>query len=444
MVPRFTPPFIWTGSDDGLVCLTRDGGQDWKDVTPPDMPKHSRVGLIEASPHRPGTAYVAVRRYEMDDRAPYLWKTYDYGRTWTRIIKGIRADDFVYAVCEDPKCQGLLYIGTEHGVYVSFDDGNYWQSLSLNLPDVTVTGIAVKQNDLVIATHGRSFWVIDDIEVLRQLDPEMLSAEFNLFKPADGIRRVSPAAIDYYLKEPNHKVSVDILDADGRVVRTLYNGTVEEKGLYRLNWNLRYTGAAVFPNIILEGGNPRRGPWAPPGRYQARIVVNGKEQKQWFSVRKDPRLTDVTDADLKAQFDLALKIRNSESAANEGVILVRNLRAQVEDRLNKKDDSKLRKAAKRFIEGISAVEKELYQVKNQSPKDKIAFPIKLNDRLTGLRRHLEAGDGPPTKAYYQVFKELSTELKDHLNKLDGILQNEIPRLNQELKRLNLDTIVLGS
>jgi len=170
-------------------------------------------------------------------------------------------------------------------------------------------------------------------------------------------------------------------------------------------------------------------------------VVNDREQRQWFNITKDPRLVDVTDADLQAQFDLAIQIRDCESAANEGVILIRKLMVEVDERLSKTEDRKLRKAAKVFVEGISAVEKELYQVKNQSPKDKIAFPIKLNDRLTGLRRHLEAGDGPPPRAYYHVFEELSAELKVQLDALEEILQKEIPSINKELKRLDLDTII---
>lgn len=434
---------IWTGSDDGLVYLTRDGGKNWKNVTPKDLPKNSKVTVIESSPHDPAAAYITARRYEMDDRAPYVWRTKDYGKTWIKITNGIREDDFAHAICEDPDRAGLLYLGTEHGVYVSFDDGNHWQSLSLNLPDTPVMGIAVKQNDLVIATHGRSFWVLDDIETLRQLDPDIMRAEFHLFKPADAIRRGVPAAVDYYVKEPNCRVSVEIRDGDGRVVRTLVDETVTEKGMHRLAWNLQYAGATVFPNIILEGGDPTRGPWAPPGRYQARLVVDGEEQIQWFDVKKDPRLTGVTNADLKAQFDLAIQIRDSETAANDAVILIRNLRAQVEDRLRKTDDRKLQKTGRDFIQQISAVEKELYQVKNQSPKDKIAFPIKLNDRLTGLRSHLEHGDGPPTEAYYRVFEELSAELKIHLDALEKILRDDLPILNRELKRLNLNAIVLS-
>jgi hypothetical protein len=432
---------IWTGSDDGLVHLTRDGGKNWKDVTPPDMPEHSRIGLIEASPLDPSTAYVAVRRYEMDDRAPYLWKTQNYGESWSKIVNGFQEDDFVYVIREDPKRKDLLYAGTEHGVYISFNDGGYWQSLSLNLPDVPVTGLVVEERDLVIATHGRSFWVLDDIETLRQLDSTIQDAGSRLFKPADAIRRSVPAVVDYYVKEPGRKVLVEVLDAEGQHVRTLYEGTIESEGMFRHSWNLRYPGAVVFPGIILEGGNPRRGPWAPPGRYQIRLAVDGKEQKRWFNVKKDPRLTDVTDAGLKAQFDLALKIRNKESAANEGVILIRNLKAQVEDRLSKTGDRNLRKMAKKFVERISTVEKELYQVKNQSPKDKIAFPIKLNDRLTGLRSHLERGDAPPTKAYYLIFEKLSAGLTIQLQSLERILRESLPDLNKELKRLGLGRIV---
>ena len=336
----------------------------------------------------------------------------------------------------------MLFLGTEHGVYLSFDEGNYWQSLSLNLPDVPVTGIAVKENDVVISTHGRSFWVLDDIETLRQLELEIMRSGFHLFKPADAIRRVIPAVVDYYVKEPNHMISVEILDTDAQKVRILHEGRITKSGMHRLKWDLRYSGATVFPNIILEGGNPAKGPWASPGRYQVRLVMDGEEQKQWFNLKKDPRLTDVTEADLRAQFELAMKIRDSESAANQGVILIRELRSQIENRMIRTDDPKLSKMARTLITKISAVEKELYQVKNQSPKDKIAFSIKLNDRLTGLRSHLEMGDGRPTQAYYQVFEELRAELETRLDELERILHDDMPRLNNLLRQSNIDQIQL--
>lgn len=431
---------IWTGSDDGLIFLTRDGGENWKNVTPIDLPKDSKITSIESSPHDPSSVYITARRYEMDDRAPYVWRTNDYGKTWTKIIKGIKPYDYGHTICEDPKRKGLLYLGTQHGVYISFDDGDHWQSLSLNLPDTPVMGIAVKDNDLIIATHGRSFWVLDDVEVLRQLDTEKLDDEFYLFQPGDAIRRLAPAVVDYYVNESNCKVVVDILDTNYQTVRNLSDGTVKRKGMFRLSWNLRYPGATVFSNMVLEGGNPKIGPWAPPGRYQVRISVDGKEQKQWFNVKKDPRLTDVNDADLNAQFELALKIRDSESAANEGVILYRKLKVQIENRLKRTKDKKLHLTANRFIQKIKDVVSHLYQLKNQSPKDKIAFPIKLNDRLTGLRSILEEGDGLPTKAMLQVYEELSAELIVRLQEFERILGEELPLLNTELKRLGMDII----
>ncbi len=431
---------IWTGSDDGFVHLTRDGGKNWQNVTPMDMLKDSRIGLIEVSPHDPASAYVAARRYEMDDRSPYLWKTNDYGKSWTQIADGIARTDFVHVVQEDHVRKGLLYAGTEHGICVSFDDGAYWQSLSMNLPDVQVSGISVEERDLAISTHGRAFWTLPDIAPLRQLDSKTVSSEAYLFEPADAIRRAFPAMVDFYIKEAGQNVSVEILDVDGKLVCSLFDGIIEEKGMQRCVWNLRYPGATVFDGIILEGGNPRRGPWAPPGLYQVRLRVDGKVKMQSFNLKKDPRLRDVTDADLVEQFELAMKIRDKTSAANESVILIRNLRSKIEERLSKTGDKKIGKTAKDFVARISAVEKELYQVRNQSPKDKIAFPTKLNNRLSGLRANLEDGDSAPTKGYYEVYERLSKELKVHLNKLDGLLKQDLPRLNNELKRLNVKTI----
>jgi photosystem II stability/assembly factor-like uncharacterized protein len=196
------PNTIWTGTDDGLVHITRDEGQNWQEVAPPDLPKFSRVSLIEASPHKPGTAYIAAKCYELDDRAPYILKTDDYGMSWKIIINGIPSNDFVHAVHEDPKRAGLLYAGTEHGVYVSFDDGSNWQALSLNLPDTQIPDLVVEKNDLVIATHGRSFYILDDIGPLRQIAPQIMAAKLHLFQSREAIRRLNHAVIDYILKTP--------------------------------------------------------------------------------------------------------------------------------------------------------------------------------------------------------------------------------------------------
>ena len=335
---------IWTGSDDGFVHITRDSGDMWSNVTPSDMPAHTRVMIVEVSPHDPATAYVVGIRYEMDDRAPYAWKTNDYGASWTKIVNRIAADDFVRVIREDPNRRGLLYAGTEHGVYVSFDDGGSWSSLSFNLPDTPVTGLVVEDRDLVISTHGRSFWVLDDIETLRQIDADAVAADVHLFEPADALRRSVPAVIGYHVSGSGRSVRLDVLDAEGRYVRTLFEG-VRDEGTYRARWNLRYPGAMTFDGIVLEGGNPAVGPWAPPGRYRARLTVNGEERVESFDVRRDPRLSAVTDSDLVAQFELALAIRDAESEANGSVLLARDLRGQLEASIAGTDDRSLRESA---------------------------------------------------------------------------------------------------
>ena len=443
------PETIWTGSDDGLVHVSRDGGGDWSDITPPDMPPHTRVMTVEVSPHNPARAHVAGIRYEMDDRAPYAWTTVDYGTSWTRIGDGIPDGAFVRVIREDPRREGLLYAGTEHGVFVSFDGGSSWGDLSLGLPDTPVTGLSVEPRDLVISTHGRSFWVLDDIETLRQLDAEVAGADAHLFRPADAVRRAVPAVIDFRLGSAGH-VRLDILTDEREHVRALIDEMVDA-GTHRVRWNLRYPGAVSFPGIVLEGGDPAVGPWAPPGGYLARLSVGDATSEATrsvtrevsFDVRLDPRLGDIAAAALTDQFHLAMAIRDAESRANESVILVRDLLAQIDAIVDGIEDDALRDAATGFAEGIEAVAGELYQLRNQSPKDKIAFPIKLNDRLTGLRSHLERGDGTPLDAYQTVFDELSAELEVHLRALDDILTDDLPRLNRRLGGAGLPQVEIG-
>jgi len=308
---------IWTGSDDGLVYLTRDGGRTWTNVTPRDLPAFSRVSLIEASRHDSATAYLAAKRYQLDDRAPYIYKTSDFGRTWTRMVSGIRSDAYVHAVREDPKRRGLLYAGTEHGVYASWDDGGHWQSLSLNLPDVQVPDLVVEANDLVIATHGRSLWLLEDIEYLRELGDEAAGTELRLFTPRTAVRGVYPASFQYYLRRAADTVKLEILDGQGTPVRGFVGTTPDsvrlradsierarmgcdvrpprdslpsgKAGLNRFEWDLRYPGATAFPCMIMWNASPELGPKAPPGRYQVRLTANGVTETRPFEVRRDPR-----------------------------------------------------------------------------------------------------------------------------------------------------------
>ncbi|MEO8576691.1 MAG: glycosyl hydrolase, partial [Gemmatimonadales bacterium] len=422
---------IWTGSDDGVAYITRDGGKSWKDVTPAGLPPFSRISIIDASPHTTGTAWLAAKRYQLDDRAPYIYRTTDFGKTWTRIVNGIRADDYAHSVREDLKKPGLLYAGTEHGIWVSFDAGDHWQSFSKNLPDVQVSDIALTGNDVVIATHGRSLYVLSNVTPLRELTQLTTKAPMHLFTPSVATRGVGNADFQYYLVRQADSVRVEILDPSGKVIRA-FNGApgdtaikpVPSKtpgcdvnrpadprapvkaGLNSFSWNLRYAGAATFDCMILWSGNAFNGPLAPPGKYQVSISANGVTRTNSFTIRRDPRIIGVTDADLREQFTLSSKINERTDAANKAVIRVRELREQLRDRAVP-DKALIGKE-------LDRIEEELYQVRNRSGQDPLNYSIKLNNRLSSLRRSVETGDARPTAASYVVFRELSAELDKQL------------------------------
>ncbi len=420
---------IWVGSDDGLVHITRDGGRTWQNITPPDMKEFTRVSLIEASPHDPGTAFVAGKRYQLDDRAPYIWKTHDYGKTWTSITAGITTGDFVHAVREDPKRRGLLYAGTEHGVYVSFDEGRQWQSLSLNLPDTQVPDLVAEERDLIIATHGRSFYVLDDVEPLRQMTPEVAAANQYLFAPASAVRRSYPARLDYYLKSPARTVTLEVIDAKGGVATRLSRPGFVTAGAHRVEWDLHYPGSTVFPGMVLRSANPQVGPLAVPGKYQVRLTADGVSQTRDLAIVPDPRLSDVSQADYDEQFKLSLEIRDAVSAANDGVIRIRDLKKEIALRSDGAKTKAVADAAQALHRTLSAIEEQLYQVKNQSSKDVLALPIRLNNRLASLLRVAQNSDARPTDQTYTVFRQLKAELDQHLAALDQVIKQDVVRFN---------------
>jgi photosystem II stability/assembly factor-like uncharacterized protein len=460
---------IWTGSDDGYVQLTRDGGANWKNVTPKDLGDAARISLIEASPFRAGTAYVAANRYQQDDFHPYVYRTDDYGQTWTKIVAGVAPNDFARAIREDIKVAKLLYLGTEHGVYVSFDDGANWQSLRQNLPDTPVHDIFVEERDLVIATHGRGFYVMDRIAPLRQGGIPTTS-NFQLYKPEDALRGLDRSvAVDYYLKQPAQKVTLEFLDSQGKVIRT-FTGTPQNDdtqqrpqqaagdedgfrrppdprpavtaGLHRLNWDMRYPGPTEFPGLIMWAASTR-GPEAPPGTYQVRATADGETATQSFAVKREPHvLKDVSDQDLQEQFDLAMKVRDKTSQANEAVLLIRGIKAQIADRRGKLGDKST--AAKRalddFEQALSSVEGEIYQVKLQSSQDPLNFPIKLNNKIAALQGIIESADVRPTEQTYTVFRTLSNRLDEQIAKMDTSVKTAMPPVNQLLQREKLEAI----
>ena len=441
---------IWTGSDDGLVYLTRDGGKHWGNVTPPGMGDFNRVSLIEASPHDPAAAYVAAKRYQMDDRRPYVFKTHDFGKTWTPIIPGIRRDDYAQAIREDTARRGLLYLGTEHGIYVSFDDGLDWRSLSLNLPDTQVADIAVEKRDLVIATHGRSFYVLDNIDLLRQLTTEVTSQKLHLFAPTPAVRSLTPAVIDYYLSESAPRVLMKILDSRGDVIRSFDSASARSAGTQaddsedgatrsaasaptshagsnRFSWDLRYPGPTTFPGIVLRYASPTQGPMAPPGQFSVRLTANGVTATQPLTIERDPRLSDLTDADLQEQFRLAMELRDQTSRANEAVVKLRAWKTEIERRAAA--DPSIARQAALATSKLDEIEEDLYQVKNRSPRDTLNYPIKLNNQIAVLARLVDMGDFRPTDQDYAVAHELRVRLDEILARLDQVTAIDLKQLN---------------
>jgi photosystem II stability/assembly factor-like uncharacterized protein len=444
---------IWAGSDDGLVHVTRDGGASWQNVTPPDLPEFTRISLIDASPHDPATAYLAGNRYQRADRAPYVYKTADYGRTWTTIVAGLPGDDFARAIREDHVRRGLLFLGTEASVYVSFDDGARWQSLRLDLPVTPVHGIQVKHDDLVIGTHGRGFYILDNISVLRQARADTTAEAVVLFDPADAVRSVSRGVfVDYFLQKAASDVTLEFLDGEGRSIRTFSAQAPDDvaaagggrggrggggarvtgaEGMNRFVWDMRYPDARTFPGLIFWAAGTR-GPQAPPGRYTVTLTAHGITRTQEFHIARNGAVPGVTDEDLHEQFTLARQISDRVTEANEAVIRIRDLKAQIEDRSAKAGDAKIRAAGEALAATLTEVEGEIYQHRLRSNQDPLNFPIRLNNKLAALQGVVESGDYRPTDQSYAVFMDLSARLDTELARLAALVKGDVTAFNRLL------------
>jgi photosystem II stability/assembly factor-like uncharacterized protein len=462
---RLEKDVIWAGSDDGLVHITRDNGRSWQDVTPKSFPKYLKITTIEDSPNRPGTAFLAGHMFLLDDMHPYLFKTSDYGRHWTPITKGIPHDEIVRSVREDVVRPGLLFAGTERGVWVSFDDGRSWQKLQRNLPTTQVADLAVTDHDLVIGTHGRSFWVLDNIDVLRQLDALTGNKSTHLFRPAPAVRGVDPGVmIDYYLPKTPASLTIDILDSSGKVVRSFIGAAEDPKkkegedsadeddgepkappkpgikpGLNRYTWDMRYPGFTEFKGMVFWAAR-NRGPVALPGAYQVRLTVDGQAQSQPAEIRLDPRLGNVAQSDLQKRFELASQIRAKVSQANDAVLLIRGIRAQIGQTLKRTTDPALRRSGEQLEQRLAAIEGRIYQVRNQSRQDPLNYPIMLNNKLAALAGVVEDGEAAPTAQSYTVFADLSQRLDLELAALEQLLATELPPLNLRLRAAGLPAI----
>jgi photosystem II stability/assembly factor-like uncharacterized protein len=477
---------IWVGTDDGLIHLTRDGGANWTNITPKEMPEWSMVSVIEASAQDPGTAYAAVDRHKLDDYRPYIYVTRDYGKTWKKTTNGLPDTAYVHAVREDPVKKGLLYAGTETGMFVSFDDGARWQPLQLNLPQSPIHDLVVKDDDLIVATHGRSFWILDDLTPLRQLSETMASADVYLYKPRLTYRLHGPggfgsrrgpvgenppngAIICYYLKSaPKEKeeVTLEILDHQGKLVRKFSNLKKEreegepppewpemekpqeilpaEAGMNRFVWDMRYEPPPKAAGAAFTDFQPQ-GPLALPGSYQAKFNAGGKSFTVPLELKLDPRVK-VAETDLEKQFELAMKICQRVSQDHTAVNLIRDLRAQLKALRKRVTDSlhgkEIIATADDLDKKMTQVEGELVQTKAKASEDTLNFPVKLNDKLVTLAGMMGDADAAPAQQDYEVFDVLSRQLDAQLAQWKQIQSKELTALNDLMRKDNIPVVGL--
>ncbi len=481
---RLEKDTIWTGSDDGLVYVTRNGGRNWTNVTPKPMAEWTRVSLIDASPHAAGTAYVAANRYQLDDFKPYIYKTTDYGATWSVLGRGIPDTAFVRAVREDPVRKGLLYAGTETGVYVSFDDGASWQSLQLNLPIVPITDLTIAGSDLVAATQGRAFWILDDVSALRQLNDTVARSPVHLFQPRETIRMRTGGGggiasgpvgqnppggvlISYYLTDAAADgVTIEILDGQGSVIRTFRSrenpagATPTERGAFlgpapsrpvvpvsaglnRFEWDMRLPDAPLPPPGTNLFGGSVRGPQVVPGTYQVRLTAGGHTETRTFEIRKDPRTATTPEA-FQKQFALLQQIHERLSQAHNAIadiIAVRaDLKSAVARAARTPAAATIAAAGEKLDASLAAVQDELVQMNIRNGNDVLTYPAKLNNLIAALAPVVAATDAEPTAQSYEVFNSLSERLERQLGILDLILERDIAAFNKLIEEQHLAAI----
>jgi photosystem II stability/assembly factor-like uncharacterized protein len=463
---------LWAGSDDGYVHVSRDNGANWENVSPPDLPEFALISTIDPSPHDAATAYVAATRYKLQDLRPYLYRTRDFGRTWTQIAGGLPDDDFTRVIREDPGRRGLLYTGTETGVYVSFDDGGRWQSLQRNLPVTPIHDLVVKEGDLVAATHGRSFWILDNVALLHQFDAASLAEPVKLFEPrttvryrpgasaagifgggssADGQNPPAGVVVSFFLKEapagpatltfvrerpgaaPETAMTVTLLPpgatagaaGQGRSVPTA------RAGANTYVWNLRYPPATVLPGVVFQGSPA--GPVAPPGAYRVTLDVGGRSESQSFRLVGDPR-GSYTDAQLEEQFQFLIEVRDRLSETMGVVRRIREMRAGAQELVKKatagaagrdaRRAAALDKALATLDDGLYPIEERLVQYRARAGQDLIAQPTAIDSKLARLMSFAGSADGPPTQGSRDLFARLSKGVAEHVARLEAVERTE--------------------
>ncbi|MFL5613413.1 MAG: glycosyl hydrolase [Gemmatimonadaceae bacterium] len=498
-----TQGVFWAGSDDGLVHVTRDDMKTWTNVTPRDMAHFTRVSIIEPSHFDAGTAYIAANRYQLDDLRPYLWKTTDYGRSWTRIDGGIPAGSYTRVIREDPVRRGLLYVGTENGVWYSTDDGSHWRSLQLNLPRAAVRDLHVHGSDVIAATHGRAFWVLDDVSPLRQMTDAIRTAAVHLFTPdtairfGGGSRRADDAGenppccltVSYCLRQrATTPVTLEFRDGAGKIIRSFTSATdtakkvdstaktvqprdtLSEKqrgsrpladdtlsfipadsivparaGLNRFVWNLRYPATHEVRGVINDEGSTS-GPVVAPGRYAVRLAIGGNSQEQTVVVRQDPRFR-ASQADYDAQVALALQVQQTTNELSDAVGRILDLEHQIDERVDHSKSqsyaSRISGAAAPLRQQLEAVRDSLVEIHSHADQITLHYPIRLYNMLLSLADMVQSAEGAPTKQESEVYRDISTQVDRQLARLRNLESTDILAFNRMMKELDVPAIVSG-
>ena len=472
---------IWAGTDDGLIQITRDGGKTWSNITPKTLPEWSKISQIDASPFDPGTAWVAVDRHANDDMKPYIYVTTDFGATWATRMTGIPDGSFVRAVREDPKRRGLLYAGTETGVFISRDAGLTWASLQLNLPTVPVHDLIVKDNDLLVATHGRSFWILDDLAPLRQANDTSNKAAFWLYQPSPALRvhgagdyegpslggenPPSGAIVYVYTRTKPKDARMEILDSNGKVIRTYSSAKSRETdeqldpddekpkkqielkaGLNRLIWDLRYESTPGVENYYLyeyEGG--AKGPMALPGQYTVRVTADGETLSAPVEVKLDPRVK-ISPGDLQLQFHTLQQIQTQLTRVYGVANAVIDLRTQLADmkkRLDPATSKPLLVEAQSLDEKLQALQDRLINLKVRANEDSLKYALGVDGDLASLAVAVGGdADAIPTEASLQQFAKIKAQVDGYAARWTAMQTSDIPKFQQAAEKENLRVLII--
>ena len=494
------PGLFWTGSDDGLIHVSRDAGASWPNVTPEGLPDWALVCNIEPSRHDASVAYLCATRYGLDDTRPFLFRTADYGKTWASITEGIPDDDFTRVLKEDPVRPGLLYAGTETSIYFSSDNGDNWQSLSTNLPSVPVYDLTVQGNEMAVASHGRGFWILDDLHLLRQLADVDGLGETHLFIPKDTLRMPGPketsgkatagvggavgkkyrialetpathyethrpgrkprriflnagqnpdegVTFDYFLTTDAKSLSLKVMDSEDRVAASFASGSDDDplptaRGVNRFVWDMHYPPGLKLPGDKTTEDDVASGPLAPPGAYRVRFEVDGATREEEFNIVRDAN-SSATDQDLVAQFELLMQVHAKVSETHLALIRLRSIAGQVSswrERALGMGAEEAVSTSDEILETLRDIEEELVQTRFKGARDRLHFPVRLNKKLSELTKVVGAGDYPPTDQARAVFQDISARIDQRLSRLEETILTRVAEFNDQVSSLGLNPV----